>query len=135
MSYHIWVYSSPDEESPEPLWCDSEEGPFEKPQDAIAYAQAEVGVAWIVTDENKRPIAFGDHLGGRYAPDAGIYDLKELRKVARVCYGSDDVNIDPLTPADLSIVEPAGPEDGGVWVRAWVWLSQTVIDSREETQE
>lgn len=44
-------------------------------------------------------------------------ELDALRQRAQDEYGSTEIEIDPLTSADLSIA------DDGTWVRAWVWLS------------
>lgn len=42
--------------------------------------------------------------------------LEALEREARALYGSDDVEIDPLTEKDIS------QSESGTWVRAWVFV-------------
>ena len=51
-----------------PDWHDCGEGPFDTADEAITFAEAEVGAAWIVVDSEGRPAAYGDGLGSRYRP-------------------------------------------------------------------
>ena len=53
--YQIFIVTNDRQE-----WHDLGEGSWEKPQSALRFAEAEIGVPWIVVDENNRPVAFGD---------------------------------------------------------------------------
>ena len=44
-------------------WHDIGEGPFESQQEATDYANAEVGLPWIVVDGAGHPVAYGDAFG------------------------------------------------------------------------
>ncbi len=50
-----------------PEWHELGEGPWESPRAALRFAEAEVGVSWIVADGNNRPVAFGDLRGVRWS--------------------------------------------------------------------
>jgi hypothetical protein len=44
-------------------WHDVGEGPWDNQQDAIDFANAEVGLPWIVIDGAGHPVAYGDAFG------------------------------------------------------------------------
>ena len=44
-------------------WRDCQEGPWNTADAAIDFADAEVGMPWVVVDDNCQPIAFGDCFG------------------------------------------------------------------------
>ena len=60
--FRIYVYSEADLETVFPGWRDSGEGPFDTAAEAIAFARAECGCAWVVVNAQMYPIAFGDAL-------------------------------------------------------------------------
>jgi hypothetical protein len=41
-------------------WHDLGEGPWEQSRSALHFAETEVGAPWIVVDDTKRPVAYGD---------------------------------------------------------------------------
>ena len=54
-------------------WHDVGEGPFDSAADAIEFADAEVGIPWVVVGPDNKPIAFGDAVG-QYGAKPSIPD-------------------------------------------------------------
>ena len=58
--FRIMVYSEFDDDKPQGCeWHDLGEGPWDDAYDAIEFAANEVGVAWVVVDDDNFPGAFG----------------------------------------------------------------------------
>jgi hypothetical protein len=51
------------DDDPHRRWHDVGEGPFENQQEAVDFANSEVGLPWIVVDGAGHPVAYGDAFG------------------------------------------------------------------------
>ncbi len=57
------VYSPNVGRNGNPHWEPSKDGPWDFMDEALAFAEAEAGVPWVIVDRTNRPRAFGDCFG------------------------------------------------------------------------
>lgn len=63
-SYKILVHAAHHPQLDEDQrWHDCGEGPFSSQDEAVRFANSEVGLPWIVVDGAGHPIAYGDAFG------------------------------------------------------------------------